>query len=65
MHHGWYNAGIGICSSVRNYGSGVSVMFTMLWNKRRQRQQERKRLYMELATMDETGFFAALAGRIK
>lgn len=26
MHHGWYNAGIGICSSVRNYGRGVGVM---------------------------------------
>lgn len=26
MHHGWHNAGIGICSAVRNYGSGVGVM---------------------------------------
>ncbi len=26
MHHGWRNAGIGICSSVRNYGRGVGVM---------------------------------------
>lgn len=26
MHHGRRNAGIGICSAVRNYGSGVGVM---------------------------------------
>lgn len=28
MHHGWYNAGISICSTVRNYGSWVGVMKT-------------------------------------
>lgn len=53
MHHGWHNAGIGICSAVRNYGSGVGVMKTEMAE-----QHEDKDGFLKRSDMTMRDYFA-------